>query len=669
MAPKLKRKPSAGQRLEPLAPPPRSNSRKGPDFSGSSRGPHPSRADIPLPPKPNSAGVGTGGGGHSRSHSHARNGTSSKPTHRDHMRDDYSIHSMDSASTSNSKKTRSGHHGGGGEHQNRQPSAHKDGKSHRKNEEPGSALFTLLDHMKEKGVGLPTSSSGGPSKPSKIRREKGGGDHPHRRSDDRTAPADTLGYRGASEPLPSPKLEESVRGSGGGGRSHHEGNDSTTSSHHHHHHRSSSKRRKEGGGDGVEDDAASVTSSHISSHLNHSNIRLEAHNRSKALAEGMPSSTRGKLNLTPTKADSTSVMTTNRSPGSPGPSSSTAPGKKQPLLSEPSRATAGSVLSHSPLSSAAAAAAANPRNGGPARSKSQTSRSQGPTSDTVTESAPQPKHKSSSKSSSSSTKRPTEPLKDAPSGQNYRDKNTWNKNLSKSVLDVLNGRTLEDPFTTHLWKQAYRHPEDEEDQHDRYDNNCDGQECNPHIHQYQSKNRDGYYACIRCKAPICSPKYQVINEERGIAAFQHLNAEALDIEIDVTGNAVRGKKVLRMDPEEACNIHFLAFCASCHGCLGVCTMEVPSSMTTAVTSGELFYANSCCLVYQRYRTTANLKGVIVGIDGLERDQEQGLLDDDDLDELQSNDDFGLNINDFDSDDGEGARRPLIEFPSEEDEGY
>lgn len=549
------------------------------------------------------------------------------------------MHSMDSTGTSSSsKKDRSHHHQGG----HRQPSAHD---KHRKNDEPGSALFTLLDHMKERGVGKPSpgASSAGPSKPTKIRRDKNGDrDDPpihHRRSDDRTTPADTLGYRGASEPLPSPKLDDTL------GDHHH--------SHHSHHHRSSSKRRKEEG----EGEEAMSTSS---ASMNNSNIRMEAHNRSKALAEGMPSSTRGKLNLTPTKVDQHSNTTTTKTSSALSPSASSASlpvGKKQPVLSEPSRPRVGTGVVD-----------ADTRSNGvvPHRSKSQTSRV----------AAAEPSSTSSSHNlkarSSSSTKRPTEPLKDAPSSQNYSDKATWNTHISKSVLQVLNGRSLEEPFTTHLWKQAYPHPEEEEDQQDRYDENCDERDhsCNPHIHQYQGKNRDGYYACIRCKAPICSPKYQVVNEERGIAAFQHLNAEALDIEIDVSGNAVRGKKMLRLDPDEQCNIHFLAFCASCHGCLGVCTMEVPSSMVSDVTSGELFYANSCCLVYQRYRTTANLKGVIVGMDGLEeRDKEQGLLDDDDLDELQWNDDFGLNINDFDSDDGEGARRPVIDFPSEEEEDY
>lgn len=382
--------------------------------------------------------------------------------------------------------------------------------------------------------------------------------------------------------------------------------------------------KDEGRGSGVASPVTSSSSPAVrSAPLDLAVSRSEAHNKSKAIADGITSSTRGKLNLTPTKHD-TKKRDNGGATGQSSVSAETVP---------VTRDAAALQKKTKPVLDAPAAKKSNDE--GARRSKS-----------------------------SSRKKREEEVLKDAMAVQ-HADKKTWSTHIPPAVLKVLQGRGLEAPFTTHLWKQAYAHPEEEEDDRDRYDDKCEGS-CNPHIHQYDTKNRAGYYACIRCKAPICSPKYQVINEERGIAAFQYINAEALSVEIDVSGDAITGKLAPQFNPGAACDIHFLAFCAYCRGCVGICTMSVPASMSAAVTSREIFYANSCCLTYMRYRTSANLKGVVVGADQ-EEDEREDVLREEDWNMLQSNDDFGLDINDFDSDDGEGPRRPMIDFPSEEDD--
>lgn len=383
-----------------------------------------------------------------------------------------------------------------------------------------------------------------------------------------------------------------------------------------------------------------------------------------------------------------------------------------------------------------------------------------------------------------------ESLPEAPPISSYTNNpSNWSKYLSSTVISILNGRELEPPFTTHLWKQAYPHPETEIDAQDMYDAHCerdnifwqedtpqpngttstssspatDGTsaaaslgkvaECarsggkplsNPHVHQYDRKLCNGYYACVRCKTPICSPKFQVRNEEKGIAVFQYLNPDGVRVEVDISGafslshansctssplqrhqsssypshfflnaNANRRPspepRTRRVDPyclhmwNATSQLHCLAFCSNCNGCLGVCTLDIPVSMLDRVDSGELFYVNSCCLVYQPYRTNASLKGTIVGdIARIEKSgagssnarkganpsslipsfcrtsaasqkgvnmttSHWGCAENmDDLDILADND-FGLGIEDFDSDDGEGARKPEVEFPSDEGE--
>lgn len=369
----------------------------------------------------------------------------------------------------------------------------------------------------------------------------------------------------------------------------------------------------------------------------------------------------------------------------------------------------------------------------------------------------------------------------------------WATHLSTAVMKVLTSREVEPPFTTHLWKQAYAHPEEETDAQDVYDEYCErpiepGNEqevlrhslatttssnisssggvletssakketaylhptqkplSNPHVHQYDRKLLNGYYACIRCRAPICSPKFQVQHEERGVAVFQYLNSDAVRVEVDISSaspfsfasstsplqnppftssshllmggatsktksswarsdNAVGSKmesRTRRVDPyrfhmmSSNSQIHCLAFCAYCDGCLGVCTLDIPFSMGERVESGELFYANSCCLVYQPYRTNANFKSTIVGEfadldDNSTRNRSSPLFIRSDvehkvvshvdhpqsssetlgkfLDDLKivEDEDFTLGIDDFDSDDGECARRPVIEFPSEDND--
>lgn len=341
--------------------------------------------------------------------------------------------------------------------------------------------------------------------------------------------------------------------------------------------------------------------------------RSEAHSRSKALADGSPSSMRGKLNLTPTKPKAGEVSRQREDEGHQ---------RAHTESGSSSHQRGGGSSGGSAIQSAAAPAAA-----GKKRSKS----------------------------------RGEEVGATLPEAPPYGDRKTW-KQVPSRATKILDGRALEPHFTTHLWKQAYDHPDEEFDSRDVVDTASDGSN-NPHVHQYDHKLRDGYYACVRCRVPICSPRYQVMHVERGIAIFQHVNAAAVDVELDLSGgNEPRRGGGITFEREKGV-IQFLVFCKYCRGCLGVCSVNVPSGVDAP--SGEIFYANSCCLVYMRYRTSEKLDGTIVDNHMQDDDSHAGESERDELSVLED-DDFGLDITEFDSDDESGAKKPFIEFPSDDD---
>ncbi|PBJ75132.1 hypothetical protein BCY84_11529 [Trypanosoma cruzi cruzi] len=162
--------------------------------------------------------------------------------------------------------------------------------------------------------------------------------------------------------------------------------------------------------------------------------------------------------------------------------------------------------------------------------------------------------------------------------EKYRDSREWNKMLPRSVLDVLEGEKMEDPFTTDIWTRALKEKE---------------------------QDISGFYACIRCHVPLVASKYQIPFLVRGIAAFSRLNTEA--VEVSVGGfSAVTSSFTKKANPLE---LHVR--CRCCGGFLGI--LAPCTDIESDASSRAIFAVNSCCLEFIRgSHTQCCLDGVYGG---------------------------------------------------------
>ncbi|TPP54644.1 hypothetical protein CGC20_22185 [Leishmania donovani] len=210
----------------------------------------------------------------------------------------------------------------------------------------------------------------------------------------------------------------------------------------------------------------------------------------------------------------------------------------------------------------------------------------------------------------------------------FTDMQNWKteEELPGLVWSLLEGVTLEAPYTSHLWAQAYVNPADllpapkakASALPDMF------------VHRESQQRTNGFYACVRCGTPVCEPSHQVIPAScslRGIAVFDALHMNGVELRVctptvkDVAPPQSRERRssspifaaakshgrvggAAELDVV-AGGLRFLVHCRHCNGCLGV--MRLDEAMAPAAAPATaLFCANSACLEYVPYRTRARL---------------------------------------------------------------
>ncbi|CAG9573525.1 conserved hypothetical protein [Leishmania major strain Friedlin] len=210
----------------------------------------------------------------------------------------------------------------------------------------------------------------------------------------------------------------------------------------------------------------------------------------------------------------------------------------------------------------------------------------------------------------------------------FTNRQNWKteEELPGLVWSLLEGVTLEAPYTSHLWAQAYASPADllpapkakASVLPDMF------------VHRESQQRTNGFYACVRCGTPVCEPSHQVIPAScslRGIAVFDALHMNGVELRVctpTVKGVAPPQSREQRSSSPSfpavkslgkvggaaeldvvAGGLRFLVHCRHCNGCLGVMRFgEITAPAAAPATT--LFCANSACLEYVPYRTRARL---------------------------------------------------------------
>ncbi|CCW62953.1 unnamed protein product [Phytomonas sp. EM1] len=222
----------------------------------------------------------------------------------------------------------------------------------------------------------------------------------------------------------------------------------------------------------------------------------------------------------------------------------------------------------------------------------------------------------------------------------YRNTSNWltRAEMFDETACVIEGICLEPPFSTHLWTQAYTNPGEMVSQFVGTGGAVLGSEGAVNVlpkgasalHRYSKQLKDGYYACIRCGNPVCSPQYQIPAEDlqnsrtRGYAVFSRVHANGLRVEITNIGAGNHKKtslaqakdKIQHLEPNKP--LTFSVFCRCCNGCVGVLESAEGRSSTNMRGSHESeqgtvcewFLANSLCLEYIPRNTRASLNELL-----------------------------------------------------------
>lgn len=234
----------------------------------------------------------------------------------------------------------------------------------------------------------------------------------------------------------------------------------------------------------------------------------------------------------------------------------------------------------------------------------------------------------------------------------FTDMQNWrtDEELPGLVWSLLEGVSLEAPYTSHLWAQAYVSPADllpapkakASALPDMF------------VHLESQQRTNGFYACVRCGTPICEPSHQVMPASfslRGIAVFDALHMNSVELRVctpTVKSGAPTQSRERRSSPPSfpaaksngrveaapeldvaAGGLRFLVHCRHCNGCLGVMRLgeatrapsadasrpRVVATTPAAAPATALFCANSVCLEYMPYRTRARLDQSIMNSTG------------------------------------------------------
>ncbi|KAG5506147.1 hypothetical protein GH5_05830 [Leishmania sp. Ghana 2012 LV757] len=225
----------------------------------------------------------------------------------------------------------------------------------------------------------------------------------------------------------------------------------------------------------------------------------------------------------------------------------------------------------------------------------------------------------------------------------FTDAQNWKteEELPGPVWALLEGVALEAPYTSDLWTQAYVSPAEllsvpKESASELPD---------VFLHREAQQRTNGFYACVRCGTPVCSPAHQVIpayGSLRGIAVFDALHMDGVKLYVSMStlkGEARRLSSMRRCSLSRsraailqnrvdvaaeldaaAGGLRFLVRCRHCNGCLGAMRLGESAradSTNASKSSGlaatlaaapttALFCANSVCLAYMPHRTRARL---------------------------------------------------------------
>ncbi|KAG5502480.1 hypothetical protein JIQ42_05358 [Leishmania sp. Namibia] len=225
----------------------------------------------------------------------------------------------------------------------------------------------------------------------------------------------------------------------------------------------------------------------------------------------------------------------------------------------------------------------------------------------------------------------------------FTDAQNWKteEELPGPVWALLEGVALEAPYTSDLWTQAYVSPAEllpapkvsASELPDAF------------LHREAQQRTNGFYACVRCGTPVCSPAHQVIpayGSLRGIAVFDALHMDGVKLYVSMSTLKGEARRLScmrrcslsssraailqkRMDgaaelDAAAGGLKFLVHCRHCNGCLGAMRLGesagadstnaskysgLAAALAAAPTTA-LFCANSVCLAYMPHRTRARL---------------------------------------------------------------
>nr|CCC93306.1 conserved hypothetical protein [Trypanosoma congolense IL3000] len=146
----------------------------------------------------------------------------------------------------------------------------------------------------------------------------------------------------------------------------------------------------------------------------------------------------------------------------------------------------------------------------------------------------------------------------------YLSKRKYNKSIPDDVLRVLEGNSLEEPFTTDLWARSYG---------------------------VEEQRTTGQYACVRCGMPLVVPRYQLRYSVRGIAAFERMHWDGVAVRIGGLSSAPGSGRCGRGELE------LQVRCRCCDGFIGIIVPDLEGE------SRNIFVVNSCCLRYDRVEDT------------------------------------------------------------------
>ncbi|KAG5480231.1 hypothetical protein CUR178_06287 [Leishmania enriettii] len=230
----------------------------------------------------------------------------------------------------------------------------------------------------------------------------------------------------------------------------------------------------------------------------------------------------------------------------------------------------------------------------------------------------------------------------------FTDAQNWKteEELPGPVWALLEGVALEAPYTSDLWTQAYVSPAEllsapkasASELPDAF------------LHRETQQRTNGFYACVRCGTPVCSPAHQVTpayDSLRGIAVFDALHMGGVKLYVSMStleGEARRLSCMRRCSLSSsraailqnrldgaaeldaaAGGLRFPVHCRHCNGCLGAMRLgesaradstnaSKSSGLAAALAAAPttaLFCANSLCLAYMPHRTRARLDQAVL----------------------------------------------------------